>query len=105
MEPWTVRDRYGNEIYMTSERWEHIISKHHDLIDHLDDVLDTLKKGKRRQERRDPQRYRYRYRCLILPNDNNRITVVVVFSYHEEEDGTTTPNNFVTTAWAEYIPY
>ena len=63
------------------------------------------KKGKRRQERRDPQRYRYRYRCLILPNDNNRITVVVVFSYHEQEDGTTIPNNFVTTAWAEYIRY
>ena len=105
MERWTVRDRYGNEIYMTSERWQHIISKHHDLIGHLDAVLNTLKKGKRRQERRDAQRYRYRYRCFILPNDNNRITVTVVFSYNEREGGITTPNNFVTTAWAEYIPY
>ena len=22
---WTVRDRLGNEIYLTHERWEHII--------------------------------------------------------------------------------
>ena len=22
---WTVRDRYGNEIYLTQERWDHII--------------------------------------------------------------------------------
>jgi len=22
---WTVRDRYGYEIYLTEERWEHII--------------------------------------------------------------------------------
>ena len=24
---WAVRDRYGNEIYITNERWEHIIFK------------------------------------------------------------------------------
>lgn len=22
---WTVRDRSGNEVYLTEERWEHII--------------------------------------------------------------------------------
>ena len=22
---WSVRDRYGNDIYLTQERWEHII--------------------------------------------------------------------------------
>ncbi len=22
---WTVRDRYGNSIYLTNERWKHII--------------------------------------------------------------------------------
>jgi len=22
---WMVRDRYGNDIYLTDERWEHII--------------------------------------------------------------------------------
>jgi hypothetical protein len=25
MERWTVRDRFGNEIYLTQERWEHIV--------------------------------------------------------------------------------
>jgi hypothetical protein len=23
---WTVRDRYGNSIYLTNERWEHIVN-------------------------------------------------------------------------------
>jgi hypothetical protein len=22
---WTVQDRYGNSIYLTQERWEHIV--------------------------------------------------------------------------------
>jgi hypothetical protein len=22
---WEVRDRYGNDIYLTHERWEHIV--------------------------------------------------------------------------------
>ena len=104
MPRWTVRDRYGNEIYMTEERWRHIVSKHEELAGHLDDVLRTIKKGRRRQERRDPQRYRYRHFCHDLHYGNNRITVVVVFSYQTQPDGTTRPNNFVSTAWGEYVP-
>jgi hypothetical protein len=101
---WTVSDRNGREIYITEERWLHILSKHYELIGHLDDVLDTLRRGRRRQERRDPQRYRYQRECLTLRDGNNYITVVVVFSFQEQPDGELAANNFVTTAWGERIP-
>jgi hypothetical protein len=25
LKKWTVQDRYGNEIYLTAERWHHIL--------------------------------------------------------------------------------
>jgi len=32
---WTVRDRYGNEIYLTQERWDHIIesTNHPEMVE------------------------------------------------------------------------
>lgn len=104
MQIWTVYDRGGREIYLTAERWEHITSKHGELTDHFDEVLDTIRYGRRKQERRDPQRYRYREVCYTLPDDNNHITVIVVFSFRTLDDGTVVANNFVTTAWGEDLP-
>lgn len=104
MQNWTCKDRYGHTIYLTDERWQHIVSKHFELIGHLDDVLATVAKGKRHQERRDPQRYRYRRACYTLQSGDNHITVVVLFSFQKLYDGTVVANNFVTTAWGEYIP-
>lgn len=96
-----MTDQQGREIYMTQERWEHIISKHLELIGHLDDVIDTVWSGRRKQERRDPQRYRYKRACYTLGYGRNMITVVVVFSFQTLADGTLKANNFVTTAWGE----
>ena len=101
MNHWTMHDRLGRTIYMTAERWQHITSKHHELIGHLDDVIDTVRLGRRRQERRDPQRFRYRRACSTLPDDNTHITVVVVFSFRTLDDSTVVENNFVSTAWGE----
>jgi len=56
---WTVRDRYGNEIYMTQERWEHILGSRPDLEDHLDEFLETLRTGRRRQDPLVPNKYFY----------------------------------------------
>jgi hypothetical protein len=47
---WFVRDREGREIYLTEEQWEHIISRHSELRNHLDDVLKTVQRGRRRQQ-------------------------------------------------------
>lgn len=104
MERWVVYDQGNREIYMTEERWQHIVSKHGELIEHFDEVLNTIRNGPRRQERRDPQRYRYRKVCYTLPDGNNHITVMVVFSFREVENGVVAENNFVTTAWGEDLP-
>ncbi len=39
----TVIDRWGNEIYITSERWEHILERHDELTYLFDEVLETLR--------------------------------------------------------------
>jgi len=32
MRRWTVADRDGREIYLTEERWDHIETRHDELI-------------------------------------------------------------------------
>jgi hypothetical protein len=51
----TVRDCRGREIYITEERWKHIVEWHDELDGRLDDVLDTIRRGRRKQEARDSQ--------------------------------------------------
>ncbi|MEA3338359.1 MAG: hypothetical protein U9R15_00185 [Chloroflexota bacterium] len=96
-EKWIVHDRYGNEIYLTAERWDHILEYHPELEGCLDHVLNTLKKGRRKQEPTMPHKYRYYRRCDELLPDHNHVVVIVIFSVRQRSDGT--PNNFVTTAW------
>jgi len=31
MNKWTVQDRYGNTIYLTEERWKHILESRLDM--------------------------------------------------------------------------
>ncbi len=96
---WTIEDRYGNEIYLTEERWEHILEKHDELAGRLDDLLDTLRYGQRKQEVLEAQKYRYRRAYEDLRYGFNHIVAVVVFRY----DDAGTPNSFVITAWGAYI--
>lgn len=103
MSQWTVHDRYGNEIYMTQERWDYILRYHDKLDGLLDDVLDTLRKGRRRQDPANPSKYKYYRRCDALPPEYNTIIVVVKFSTQVRPDGTFASNNFVITAWGTYI--
>ena len=63
MRKWFVHDSDGREIYLTKERWEHIQIRHGELKNHLDEVLDTVRRGKRRQQPQDPQAFVYRLRC------------------------------------------
>src|SRR4051794_3854972 len=99
MQQWTIRDRYRNEIYLTEERWAHIVERHDELTNRLPDLLDTLRYGERRQDALEPQKYRYRRAYADLMYDYNHIIAVVVF--HLDEVGA--PNNFVVTAWGAYI--
>ncbi len=104
MKRWSVHDRGGREIYLTEERWEHIVSKHCELADHLNDVLDTIRLGRRRQEQRDLRTYKYYRRYDDLPAPFNHILVIVAFRFQKLPDGRTVPNNFVVSAWGKYLP-
>ena len=44
---WTVRDRYGNDIYLTWERWQHIIApdNHPEVELYFDYIAETIKRG------------------------------------------------------------
>jgi hypothetical protein len=99
----TVRDRYDNEIYLTQERWEYILRYHAELAGLVDDLLDTLRKGRRTQEPTDPGKYKYWRHCDALSLEYNAIVVVVKFSTRIQADGAFAPNNFVITAWGTYI--
>jgi len=92
MRKWTVRDRQGREIYLTEERWQHIASRHKPLAEHLDDVLATIRLGRRQQDSLQPFKFFYRRRCEILPGYYNSITVVVL-SFSD--------NRYVVTAWPD----
>jgi hypothetical protein len=62
-----VTDRWGNRIPLTDERWQRIIEWHPELERFEDDVLDTIRKGSRRQYAIDPQKYKYLYPVEDLP--------------------------------------
>ncbi len=72
-----VTDRWGNRITLTDERWRHIIAWHPELGGFEEDVLDTLRKGQRRQDPIDQQKYKYTYPVEGLPFDLTHIVVVV----------------------------
>jgi len=90
----TVRDRRGREIYITGERWKHIVEGHEELSGHLDEVLDTVQKGRCKQDAILPYKYTYTRHCEDLPGDFDRIVVKVIF--------TPEGNNFIVTAWPDH---
>ena len=102
---WTVQDRYGNSIYLTQERWQHIIdpANHPEMADYEDHLKETIQLGRRRQEPLNPRKYRYS-RCFDdLPGDSNHIVAIVLFTFDVDEHGLTVENNFVATAFFKHI--
>lgn len=102
---WTVYDRDGNPIYLTHERWSHIVDddNHPEILAYEDYLQLTLKNGSRRQEPLNPRKYRYTHAFDHLPDDVNHIVVIVLFGYDIDEDGRTIPNNYVATTFFKYI--
>ena len=41
---WTVQDRYGNSVYLTQERWEHIIEtiNHSEMAEYEEELKETI---------------------------------------------------------------
>ena len=95
---WTVHDRDGRPVYLTEERWQHIIIRHDELTEHFEAVLDTIRFSRRRQDPLNPEAYHYYRYYSSLSNDYVGIEVIVLFKI-DVFDNEITPNNFVVTAW------
>jgi len=96
---WTQRDRFGNEIYLTSERWAHIIDNHPEVGSFFDYLAETIRLGRRRQDPYDPNGYQYYRSFPDLPDDNTHLVVCVRFRWPTAPDGTVREEKFVTTAY------
>jgi hypothetical protein len=94
-----VKDKYGNEIYITKERWEHIYERHPEIKDSESLVIRTIRLGKRRQQDIDPDKFKYYDSYEDLPNGNTQIIVIVKFGQKKDEYGNEKTNNFVITAY------
>jgi len=65
---WTVRDRYGNDVYLTQERWKHIVEpiNHPEMSEFERHLEETVGSGVRKQDLLNPQKYRYILRHLEI---------------------------------------
>jgi hypothetical protein len=102
---WTTRDRYGNEIYLTQERWDHIteIINHPEMIDYEEHLKSVIQAGRRKQDPLNPQKYRYQQTFDDLIEDNTHIVAIVLFRFREGEEGRPVPNNYIVTAYQKEI--
>lgn len=102
---WAVQDRYGNSVYLTQERWEHIIESinHPEMVDYEEELKETVRTGTRKQDTLNSQKYRYSKDFDNLPADNTHIVAIVLFSLRESEIGEIVSNNFIVTAYQKEI--
>jgi len=89
-----VIDRYGNVIYLTDERWHHIVDRHYELNGHRPEIISAIRSGKRRRDPEDPDTFYYKKRLRHPIANLNYIEAVVVFQWRKDK-----PNNFIVTAY------
>ena len=84
-----IQDRYGNQIELTDELWLHIVTYHPELEDYREKVLETIRKGVRRQDAVEQDKYKYVKKFADLPLGYTHLVVVVKLIR----------NNFVLTVY------
>jgi hypothetical protein len=86
---WVVRDRYSHEIYLTHERWEHIVEpmNHPEMSAYERHLQSTIQSGRRSQDPLNPQKYRYVKAFDDLSEDNTHVVAIVVFRFSEGLEG------------------
>ncbi|MDQ3250410.1 MAG: hypothetical protein M3Q45_14535 [Chloroflexota bacterium] len=102
---WLVYDRDDNPVYLTEERWQHIVdpNNHIEMVDYEEHLKATIAKGRRQQEPLNPRKYRYVHSFADLPEGINHIVAIVLFGFDMAKDGCMNPNNYVTTAFLKHI--
>jgi len=93
-----VSDKWGNKIYLTDERWQHIITRHPDMAGQRQHLLLTIQAGQRREVAIGSNKYEYWKKFRHLHPGKTRIRVIVQFE--TKKSGTSLlPNHFVVTAY------
>jgi hypothetical protein len=102
---WTVHDVYGNDIYLTHERWEHITEpiNHPEMAAYEEHLKETIRRGKRKQDPLNPRKYRYSEAFGDLAEDNTHVIAIVLFRFSEGEAGEPVSNNYIVTAYQKEI--
>ena len=102
---WLEYDRSSNEIYLSQERWEHIIApeNHPEMADFEDQLRETIRQGRRKQDTLNPRKYVYSATFNGLVEDNTHIVAIVLFHFREDETRQPVPNNFIVTAYQKEI--
>jgi hypothetical protein len=96
---WTVTDKAGNPVYLTDGRWGHICEGHPELADDEAAVRETIRRGRRYQDAKNPQKYHYLLRVPNLPGVITHIEAVVLFRFGGSGEDVGFPNNYVVTAY------
>jgi len=96
---WTAQDKYGNSVYLTEERWQHIVNNHPLMRDCENHLKTTIARGRRHQDALDPSEYRYRYSFEDLPSRFKHLVAIVLCRFDVDEKGKTLSNHFVVTAY------
>ncbi len=94
----TVIDRYGNEIYLTDERWRHVVRQHAEMLNYKSHLLKTLCDGKRKQHHLELDVFVYTKRFNDLKPGMSHVVVIVKFGF-KSKGAVGIPNNFVLTAY------
>ncbi|HNS49911.1 MAG TPA: hypothetical protein PKO09_01880 [Anaerolineae bacterium] len=102
---WMVQDRYGNDIYLTQERWEHIVDplNHPEMAEYEEELQRTVSTGKRKQDPLAPQKFRYSMEFVGLAEDNTHVVAIVLFGFSRDAAGNPIPNNYLVTAYQKEI--
>lgn len=98
---WTQRGRYGNDIYLTHERWSHIVApdNHSEVEPYFHLLREKIRLGRRRQDAYDPNGYQYDRAFQNLTDDNTHLVVCVRFRWAVDRNGIVREEKFVTTAY------
>ncbi len=101
---WIIDDKYNNSIYLTQERWEHVIEEinHPEMMDYEEELKETIRSGKRVQDSINPSKYRYSKTFDNLAEYNTHIVAIVLFRLGEQA-GEIIFNNYIVTAFQKEI--
>lgn len=102
---WTQRDRFGNDIYLTCERWDHIIKpdNHPEVEPYGDHLRETIRLGWRKQDPIIPNAYKYYREFDDLPEGMNHLVAVVVFRWATDPNGVVHEEKFIVTAYFQFF--